>query len=352
MKTVMGIVIAAVILAPLACTPPTPSPEGLLQLTQTAAAGEPGRPLDAPNVAKDPADLPPPITRTQPSTVAVSLMARELTAELADGTSYVFWTFDGTVPGSLIRVMEGDTVEVTLVNPPENQVAHNIDLQAVNGPGGGGAVTSVEPGETKTFAFKATHPGAYVYHCALSQPWHHVAQGMYGAILVEPRGGLAPVDREYFIMQGEWYTRGSFGERGHQEFSQSKALSEDPELFTFNGHAAGLTQLYPLQASVGETVRFFFGAGGPNLGANLHIFGEIFDKVYSGSPDTFLANQETWYVPPGAMAAFEFELDVPGNYVVADHALYRMSKGAMGLLVVGGHHDESLYSPPAPRAGG
>ncbi len=209
----------------------------------------------------------------------------------------------------------------------------------------------MEPGETKTFTFKATHPGAYMYHCALSQPWHHVAQGMYGAILVEPRGGLTPVDREYFIMQGEWYTRGSFGDQGHQEFSQTKAFAEQPELFTFNGHASALNQLFRLEAEVGETVRLFFGAGGPNLGSNLHIFGEIFDKVYSGSPETFLANQETYHVPAGSMAAFEFELDVPGNYVLADHALYRMSRGAMGLLLVSGEHDESLYSPPAPRPG-
>lgn len=301
--------------------------------------------LDVQNVVRDPADVPPPITRTEPTTVEITLTVKELSAELADGTSYTFWTFDGTVPGPMLRVMEGDTVVVTLVNPRENKVGHNIDLHAVNGPGGGAAVTTVEPGETKTFSFKALNPGIYIYHCAYPPPWHHIAQGMYGAILVEPRGGMPAVDREFYVIQGEWYTAGAFGEKGHQAFSNAKALAEQPEYFTFNGHTAALTQLYSMQANVGETVRLFFGVGGPNVGSNFHVIGEIFDVVYSGSPDTFIANEETWYVPPGSASVFEFKLDVPGNYLLVDHALFRASKGAAGVLQANGEPDEEIYSP-------
>lgn len=310
----------------------------------------PAHPVDVPNVARDPADVPPPITRTEPTTVKVTLTIKELTAEIADGTTYTFWTFDGTVPGPLLRVMEGDTVQVTLVNPPENKASHDIDLHAVNGPGGGAAVTRVAPGETKTFTFKALNPGAYVYHCAFPPPYHHIAQGMYGAIVVEPAGGLPKVDREFYVMQGEWYTTGAFGDKGHQEFSAPKALAEQPEYFTFNGHVDALTKLHPLHARVGETVRLFFGVGGPNIGSNFHIIGEVFDKVYSGSPQTYTANEETIYVPPGSVTTFEFKLNEPGQYLLVDHALYRVAKGAAGTLMVDGDWDPDVYSPPVTGA--
>lgn len=301
--------------------------------------------VDVPVVARDPADVPPPIQRTEPTTVSITLTVQELVAELADGTTYSFWTFDGTVPGPMLRVMEGDTVEFTLINPTDSAVTHNIDLHAVNGPGGGAAVTTVAPGETKTFSFQALNAGAYVYHCAASPPWHHIAQGMYGGILVEPVGGLPPVDREFYVMQGEWYTAGQFGDKGHQAFNGAKAAAEQPEYFTFNGHTAALTELFPLNAEVGESIRLFFGVGGPNVGSNFHIIGEIFDRVYSGSPDTFVANEETWYVPPGSVSVFEFMTDVPGTYLLVDHALYRVGKGAGGALVVTGTHDDQIYSP-------
>jgi nitrite reductase (NO-forming) len=221
----------------------------------------------------------------------------------------------------MLRVMQGDTVQLTLINPSDSEAPHNIDLHAVTGPGGGAAVTTVAPGETKTFSFKALQAGLYIYPCAAPPVWHHMAQGMYGAILVEPPGGLPQVDREFYVVQGEWYTSGAFGEKGHQAFANDKATAEQPEYFTFNGHTAALTELYPLQANVGETIRLFFGNGGPNVGSNFHLIGEIFDKVYSGSPDTFTANEETWYTPPGSASIFEFKLDVPGQYTLVDHAI-------------------------------
>lgn len=319
-------------------------------LAPSTPTAQPPPALGAPNVARDPAIVPPPITRTDPQTVEITLTIKELVSELAGGTSYAFWTFEGTVPGPMLRVMEGDTVKLTLVNPAESSTVHNIDLHAVNGPGGGAAVTNVLPGESKTFSFKALRRGVYVYHCAAPPPWHHIAQGMYGAILVEPPGGLPKVDREFYVMQGEWYTQGAFGQQGHQQFDDQKALAERPEYFTFNGHFDALTKLFPLKANVGETVRLFFGVGGPNIGGHFHIIGEIFDKVYSGSPDTFTANEETWYVPPGSVSVFEFALETPGQFLLVDHALFRVSKGAGGLLMVEGANDDSIYSPAAPGA--
>lgn len=309
---------------------------------------EPAHPTTVPNVARDASIVPPPITRTETTTVSFTLTTREVTAELADGTTYDFWTFDGTVPGPLLRAMVGDTVEITLVNPPESKISHNIDLHAVNGPGGGSAVTNVAPGESKTFTFKALNPGVFIYHCAFPPPMHHIAQGMYGGILIEPQGGLPKVDREFYVVQGDWYTTGALGAQGHQMFSGDKAFAEQPEYITFNGHTAALTQLYPLTANVGETVRLYFGVGGPNVGSNFHIIGEVFDKVYTGDPQTYIASEEAWYVPPGSMAAFEFKLDVPGQYLLVDHALYRVNKGAAGTLNVAGAHNPDIYAPAAP----
>lgn len=355
--------IAAVIIAVIGLSQIAPLSRAMTDLERTdrdttladkhigAASIEAAHPTDVPNVARDPSDVPPPITRTEPTTVALTLTIKEVTAELADGTTYDFWTFDGTVPGPMLRVMVGDTVELTLVNPTENAVGHNIDLHAVNGPGGGAAVTNVLPGESKTFSFKVLNPGVHIYHCAFAPPMHHIAQGMYGGILVEPPGGLPPVDREFYVVQGDWYTTGAFGEQGHQAFSGDKALAEQPEYFTLNGRVDALTALQPLTANVGETVRLYFGVGGPNVGSNFHIIGEIFDKVFTGDPATFIASEESWYVPPGSMAAFEFLLDEPGQYLLVDHALFRVSKGAAGILTVSGEHQPDIYSPDASGAG-
>jgi nitrite reductase (NO-forming) len=288
----------------------------------------------AQHVAKDPSILPPPITRTEPTTIRTTLTVQEMTAELADGTTYPFWTFDGTVGGPMLRMMEGDTMELTLVNPAENSHIHNIDLHPLNGPGGGAPDTTVAPGESKTVTFEAQHAGAFIYHCAFPPAWKHIAQGMYGGIVVEPRGGLEEVDREFYVMQGEWYTTGEFGSQGPQFYDNTKAMNEDPEYFTFNGHFNALTELYPMEARVGETIRIFFGVGGPNIGSNFHIIGEVFDKVYSGSPDTFVLNEETVYVPPGSVTVFELTLDEPGDYLLVDHALARVARGARGVLHV------------------
>ena len=223
--------------------------------------------------------VPPPITRTTPSRMVVDMEVKEYTARLADGVEYTFWGFGGTVPGPFIRVREGDEVEFHLHNHPDNKLPHNIDLHAVTGPGGGAASSFTAPGHSSTFSFKALNPGLFIYHCATAPVGMHIANGMYGLILVEPKEGMPKVDREYYIMQSEFYTAGRYGEEGYQPFSMEKALDERADYVVFNGAVGALVGDNAVKADVGETVRLYVGNGGPNLISSFHVIGEIFDKV-------------------------------------------------------------------------
>jgi nitrite reductase (NO-forming) len=285
-----------------------------------------------------PPHVPPPITRTHATRVIVELETTEETMRLADGVEYTFWTFGGTVPGSFIRVREGDVVEFTMKNHPGSTVAHNIDLHAVSGPGGGAKATLTAPGYESTFSFAALNPGLYVYHCATAPVGIHVANGMYGLILVEPKEGLPAVDREYYVMQSEFYTRGGFGEPGHQPFDMQKALAENPDYVVFNGAVGALAGDNKLKANVGETVRLYVGNGGPNLVSSFHVIGEVFDNVY-GEGGTMVSqkNVQTTLVPAGGSAIVEFRVDVPGDLVLVDHSIFRaFNKGAVGMIEVMG----------------
>ena len=224
--------------------------------------------------------LPAPVGSRAAQNVRIDLETQEIKGQLADGTTYNYWTFNGTVPGPMLRVRVGDTVEVHLKNNPGSQMIHSIDFHAVTGPGGGATVTQVPPGEEKSFTFKALNPGVYVYHCATPMVAHHISNGMYGLIVVEPEGGLPKVDREFYVMQGELYTQAAFGQHGYQTMSVDKLLAEQPEYMIFNGAVGALTEKKPLKAKVGETVRIFFGVGGPNKISSFHVIGEIFDRVY------------------------------------------------------------------------
>jgi nitrite reductase (NO-forming) len=205
---------------------------------------------------------------------------KEVTKRLADGVEYTFWTFGGEVPGKFIRVREGDVVELHLNNHPSSKLPHNIDLHAVTGPGGGAASTFTAPGHSSQFTFTALNAGLYVYHCATAPVPMHISNGMYGLILVEPKDGLPPVDREYYVMQGDIYTQGANGDLGLQYFDNNKAIDERPTYIVFNGAVGSLVGDRALQAKVGETVRLYFGVGGPNITSSFHVIGEIFDKVY------------------------------------------------------------------------
>ena len=233
------------------------------------------------DISQKPTDVPPSVGNRGPQTVRVDLVTVELEARLAEGTTFGYWTFNGKVPGPMLRVRVGDTVDVHLKNAEGSSMLHSVDFHAATGPGGGAASTQTNPGEEKSFRFKALTPGLFVYHCATPMVAHHIANGMYGLILVEPEGGLPPVDREYYVMQGEIYTDGAFGQHGSQEFNVEKLLNERPEYFVFNGSVGALSKFHPMQAKVGETVRIYFGVGGPNFTSSFHVIGEIFDKVYN-----------------------------------------------------------------------
>ena len=261
-------------------------------------------------------NVPPPITRRSPVIVRVNLETQEKTDTLMEGlsedTKYVFWTFNGHVPGPFIRARVGDTLEIHLKNPSTNGMDHNIDLHAVSGPGGGAAITLAKPGEEKIARFKLLVPGLFAYHCAAPPVNEHIANGMYGLILVEPEKGLSKVDREYYVMQGELYTKGAYGDEGVQSFDTQKAEMEQPTYIVFNGKVRSLLD-NPLQAKTGERVRLFFGNGGPNLPSSFHVIGTIFDKVYrEGTLETAERNIQTTLVPPDARQRWNSRWRCPG----------------------------------------
>jgi nitrite reductase (NO-forming) len=313
----------------------------------------PAETVSGPSIVLNPADLPAPLEVRGPQTHTLEIETTEIEGHLADGTTFTYWTFGNTIPGPFLRVRVGDTVELTLTNAPDSSVTHSIDLHAVTGPGGGAAVTQVPPGESKTFTFKALNPGLYVYHCATPMVAHHIANGMYGLILVEPEEGLPAVDREFYVMQGEIYTLGALGEKGRQEISIEKLLAENPEYFVFNGAVGALTDLYPLQANVGETVRIYFGVGGPNFVSSFHVIGEIFDRVYDQGALTSapLTDIQTTLVPPGGAAMVEFTVDYPGRYILVDHALSRAERGLVGFLIVEGEADPEIFHSEEEQSG-
>jgi nitrite reductase (NO-forming) len=314
----------------------------------------PAQTLVEADISKIATDLPPPIGKRSPQTIRVDLTTVELEGRLAEGTTFGYWTFNGKVPGPFLRVRVGDTVDVRLKNSGDSAMVHSVDFHAATGPGGGAAATQTNPGEENGVKFKALIPGLYVYHCATPMVAHHIANGMYGLILVEPEEGLPPVDREFYVMQGEIYTEAAFGQHGSQDFNVEKLLNERPEYFVFNGSVGALSKLHPLQAKVGETVRIFFGVGGPNFTSSFHVIGEMFDKVYNlgGVLSDPLKGIQTVTVPPGGAVITEFKLDVPGNYILVDHALSRLERGLVGILQVEGEPNREIYDGKVMPGGG
>jgi nitrite reductase (NO-forming) len=302
-----------------------------------------GEPIHA--VLTSPPNVPPATHRGYPAKVIVDLEVREVEKEISEGVRYTFWTFGGTVPGSFIRVRQGDTVEFHLKNHPDSKMPHNIDLHGVTGPGGGAASSFTAPGHESQFTFKALNQGIYVYHCATAPVGMHVANGMYGLILVEPPEGLAPVDHEYYVMQGDFYTVGKYREKGLQPFDMQRAIDERPTYVLFNGSEGSLIGDRALKAKVGETVRLFVGNGGPNLISSFHVIGAIFDKVWFEGGTHYQENVQTTLIPAGGATIMEFHAQVPGSYVLVDHALFRaFNKGALGILKVDGPENKAIYS--------
>lgn len=299
--------------------------------------------LPAPKIAA-------PVGNRAATTVKIDLQIQEQVAYLDSGVTFEYWTFGGTVPGPMLRARVGDSIELSLANPATSKMPHNIDLHAVTGPGGGAAVTLVAPGETKAFRFRALNPGVYVYHCAVAPIQHHVGSGMYGLIVIEPEGGLAPVDREFYVMQGDVYLNGNRGDKGLRVFSYEKMLDERPEYVVFNGAVGALTGDNALHANTGETIRIFFGVGGPNITSSFHVIGEVFDRVATEggsfeSPAKWATSVQSTHVPAGGATMVEFKADVPGQLVLVDHSLGRVAKGAAGHLVISGAENPDVFAP-------
>jgi nitrite reductase (NO-forming) len=317
--------------------------------TKTENVSVPARPADADaiDIVREPTDIPVPTGDRDPETLRVDLETIELSGQLADGTTFRYWTFNGKVPGPFIRVRVGDTVEVHLKNLPDSVMAHSVDFHAVTGPGGGAVATQTQPGGETMFTFKALNPGLFVYHCATPMVAQHIANGMYGLILVEPEGGLPPVDREFYVMQGELYTAQPFGTTGELTEDTTKLLNENPEYFVFNGASLALaSDAHALRANVGETVRIYFGVGGPNFTSSFHVIGEIFDRVYDQASLTAppLTDVQTTLVPPGGATMVEFQLDVPGRYILVDHALSRLQRGLAAYLYAEGDPNLDVFN--------
>ena len=330
------------------------------QGTQTTASSTPSAPDVAPQTAEAdvPVDqlpvidavmthapeVPPPVNRDHAALVKVKMETIEKTMKMADGVDYTYWTFNGDVPGQMIRVREGDTVEVEFSNNPNSTVPHNVDFHASTGTGGGAAATFTAPGRTSTFRWKALQAGLYIYHCAVAPVGMHIGNGMYGLVLVEPKEGLPKVDKEFYIVQGDFYTKGKYGEPGLQPFDMDKAIREDADYVVFNGHVGAIAGDNALKAKVGETVRMYVGNGGPNLVSSFHVIGEIFDKVYVEGGKLINENVQSTLIPAGGAAMIEFKVDIPGSYTIVDHSLFRaFNKGALGQLVVEGEdHPEVM----------
>jgi nitrite reductase (NO-forming) len=312
---------------------PVRSPDGKVDGVEVATL------TDAPNV-------PPPITRRHPAKVIVNLEVIERTAQIDEGVTYPTWTFGGSVPGKFIRVREGDVVELHLKNAANNTMPHNIDLHAVTGPGGGAGASLTLAGHESVFTFTALNPGLFIYHCATSPVPMHLANGMYGMILVEPKEGLPHVDREYYVMQSEYYTTGKHGEHGLQQLDMDKGIEERPTYVVFNGAVGALTGAKALQAKVGERVRLFVGDAGPNLTSSFHVIGEIFDNVYAeGGSVVSQHNVQTTLIPTGGATIVEFGVEKPGDLILVDHSIFRaFNKGALGMLHVTGGDNAHVFA--------
>lgn len=296
------------------------------------------------DIGADPNAVPPLSEPDHDGIVHMSLTVKEVISEIAPGVYFNYWTFNKQVPGPMLHVKEGDTIELSLTNDPTSLHHHNIDLHAVTGPGGGASLTEVNPGETKTFRWKALNPGLYVYHCAMPNVSTHNSHGQYGLILVEPKDGLSKVDKEFYIMQGELYTEGQLGKKGLVPFDSEALLDGNPNYVTFNGKIEGAPRMH---AKVGDRIRMYVGNGGVNLISSFHVIGEIFDTVYPNASigGALEHNTQTAQVLPGGASIIEFTVDVPGKYLLVDHALARMNKGAWAVLEVTGPENKDIFSP-------
>ncbi len=312
--------------------------------------------LDTQRIAGNPTAVPAPIDRDSPETVSVEMTTHEQVAEIEPGVTYMYMSFDGRIPGPMIRARVGDHVEMTITNDESNSMPHNIDLHAVRGPGGGAEATMVAPGETKSFTFKATYPGLFTYHCAVPNLDYHISSGMFGAILIEPEEGLPAVDHEFYLGQHELYTTGDAGEEGHHDFDFEAMKAEEPTYVLINGekYAIGPNGYNEMEMETGESARLYYVSGGPNLSSSLHPIGSVWDEVHpqGGIGSDVHRNIQTTPVPPGSAVVATLHSPVPGPIKIVDHALSRVGrKGALAVIDVQGEPNTDVFDP-GQEAGG
>lgn len=303
-----------------------------------------------PQVAADPTDLPPPVDWSSPRTHEITLTCTEVTAEIEPGVEFPYMTFDGQVPGPMIRVRKGDTVEFTLENVSASIKPHNIDFHAVYGTGGGADATMAPPGQSQSISFRAEYPGAFIYHCAVPNLDYHISSGMFGLIFVEPEEGLPPVDREFYLGQQEVYTDTPTGEKGSHGFDFEAMKREDPTYVLLNGQKHALTKnaFGPMTAAVDETARVFFVNGGPNLTSSFHPIGNVWTKAWrEGAVASDPERQvQTMTVAPGSCGVFEMNFPVPQTVKLVDHALSRVArKGFLGEIEIEGEAKPDIFDP-------
>lgn len=330
---------------------PYKSAEGPLHLAGFSYGLDPDKLPQVSDIVRDPTDVLQPIKRDEEEVVKITINVQEVVSEVAPGIKYYYWTFNGSVPGPFIRVREGDTIELTFINSAASLHTHSIDFHAVTGPGGGATITQTKPGEVKKARFKALNPGLFVYHCATPDVPSHMANGMYGLILVEPKEGLPKVDREFYVMQGELFTKEELGQEGFLHFDPIKMTKESPTYILFNGKVQGLSGDKKMQALVGEKIRIFFGNGSVALSSAFHVIGEIFDKAWpeGGWGKNPLTNTQSILVGAGSSAIVEFKVEVPGNYTLVDHALARLNRGGWGVLTILGAENPDIYQSLSPK---
>ncbi|MFZ1755199.1 MAG: copper-containing nitrite reductase [Caldilineaceae bacterium] len=331
---------------------PTPTPAAVAAPAATPTP-QPARPVTADRVAADPTNIPGPVDWKEPKRHKIELETVEVIAEIEPGVTFSYMTFGGQVPGPMIRVRQGDTVEFTLISRESDIMPHNIDFHSVYGPGGGAEATDVSPGQSNGMIFQARYPGAFLYHCAVPILDYHISSGMYGMIVVEPPDGLTPVDHEFYVGQNEVYTDLPVGTKGHHNFGFAAMRQENATYVLLNGEKYALTpdRRGAMKVKVGETARIFFVCGGPNLACNFHPIGNVWSKAWRegalmSAPELFV---QTMSVPPGSCGVFEMEFPVPGQVKLVDHAITRVvSKGMLGIIEVEGPEQPDIFNPTLP----
>ena len=318
--------------------------KGTISVKGTAATGgadSHGGPAPALDVQPDP-NAPAPERRdpTAPAALAgtvhdLDLVVEEKMMTVATGFVVAVWTFNGTVPGPTIRVKVGDTVRIHLKNPATNKLPHSVDFHS-SMVAWNDEMTSINPGEEKLYEYKAEYAGVWMYHCGTAPALHHIANGMYGMMIVEPKEGLSPVDREFFLVQSEWYIG---GQGQPASLTKAAAGAPSPDFVVFNG-VANQYKDGPIEIATGKKVRVFILDAGPDIDSSFHIVGTIFSRVIKEGIELAPGNPGNWGsqavdLSPAQGAIVEFEVAEDGLYPIVTHAFNFVGRGALGLFKAG-----------------